>query len=79
MKKPVVDYRQFRFSKLKDPQFSHLLLLLGWVVYFLLYLLTENLIPVERCYPVHCWIDDVIPFCEVFVIPYVFWYLLSVL
>ena len=79
MKKPVVDYRQFRFSKLKDPQFSHLLLLLGWVVYFLLYLLTENLIPVEKCYPVHCWIDDVIPFCEVFVIPYVFWYLLIVI
>lgn len=79
MKKPVVDYRQFRFSKLKDPQFSHLLLLLGWVVYFLLYLLTENLIPVEKCYPVHCWIDEVIPFCEVFVIPYVFWYLLIVI
>lgn len=79
MKKPVVDYRQFRFSKLRDPQFSHLLLLLGWVVYFLLYLLTENLIPVEKCYPVHCWIDDVIPFCEVFVIPYVFWYLLIVI
>ena len=79
MKKPGVDYRQLRFSKLKDPQFSHLLLLLGWVVYFLLYLLTENLIPVEKCYPVHCWIDDVIPFCEVFVIPYVFWYLLIVI
>lgn len=78
MKKPVVDYRTFRLSKLKDPQFSHLLLLLGWVVYFALYFLTENLIPVERCTPVHMWLDDVIPFCEWFLIPYVFWYVLIV-
>lgn len=74
MKKPVVDYRQFRLSKLNDPRFSHLKYLFGWVVYFVLYFLTENLIPAEDCYPVHCWLDDVIPFCELFVIPYVFWY-----
>ena len=76
MKKPVVDYRTFRLSKINDPQFSHLKLLLGWVGYFALYILTENVIPRERCYVVHCWLDDVIPFCEAFVIPYVFWYLL---
>lgn len=78
MKKPVVDYRQFRLSRLKEPRFSHLKLLFGWVVYFVLYLLTENLIPAEHCHPVHCRLDDLIPFCEVFVIPYVFWYLLIV-
>lgn len=76
MKKPVVDYRQFRLSKINDPQFSHLKLLLGWVGYFLLYLLTENLIPREACYPIHCALDDRIPFFEGFVIPYVFWYLM---
>ena len=74
MKKPVVDYRAFRLSKLNTPQFSHLKLLLGWVGYFALYFLTENLIPVERCIPVHCALDDLIPFCEIFLIPYVFWY-----
>ena len=79
MKKPVVDYRSFRLSKVTQPQFRHLLLLLGWVGYFLLYMLTENLIPPEQCTPVHMWLDDVIPFCEVFVIPYVFWYLLIVI
>lgn len=78
MRKPVVDYRQFRFSKLNDPQFSHLKYLLGWVGYFALYFLTENLIPVENCYVVHSRLDDMIPFCEVFVIPYVGWYLLIV-
>lgn len=79
MKRPVVDYRQFRFSKLNDPEFSHLKYLLGWVGYFSLYFLTENLIPSERCYVVHSPLDDLIPFCEWFLIPYVFWYLLIVI
>jgi len=78
MKKPVVDYRTFRLSRINEPQFSHLKLLMGWVIYFALFFLTENLIPVEKCYPLHCWLDDVIPFNEYFVIPYVFWYVLIV-
>lgn len=78
MRKPVVDYRTFKLSKIREPQFRHLLFLLGWVGYFILYFLTENFIPYEKCYPVHCWLDDVVPFCEYFVIPYVGWYLLIV-
>ena len=79
MKKPMVDYRQFRFSKLNTPEFSHLKLLGGWVGYFLLYLLTENLIPPERCHIIHSALDDAIPFLEGFAIPYCFWYLLIVI
>lgn len=78
MKKPVVDYRTLRLSNITSPQYRHLLLLLGWVGYFILYFLTENLIPVENCYPVHSRLDDLIPFCEWFVIPYTGWYLLIV-
>ncbi len=78
MKKPVVDYREFRLCRLSDPRFSHLKLLGGWIVYFCLYFLTENLIPAEACTPVHCRLDDLIPFSEIFLIPYVFWYLLIV-
>lgn len=74
MRKPTVDYRGFRLSKIREPQYSHLLLLLGWVAYFILYVLTENLIPAEACHPVHCALDDRIPFCEYFVIAYCFWY-----
>ncbi len=79
MRKPVVDYRTFRLSKLNEPEFSHLKLLLGWVVYFILFFLTENLIPAEKCYPVHSRLDDLIPFQEIFLIPYVFWYVLIVI
>lgn len=79
MRTPVVDYRKLRLSNLTSPQYRHLLLLLGWVVYFCLYFLTENLIPAEDCYPVWCKLDDIVPFNEWFVIPYVGWYVLIVI
>ena len=78
MRKPVVDYRQLRLSNITSPRFRHLFWLLGWVGYFILYFLTENLIPAENCYPVWCPLDDMIPFNELFVIFYVGWYALIV-
>ena len=71
-----MDYRKFRFSKLNTPEFSHLKLLLGWLGYFAMYYLTENYIPEEICHLIHSRLDDLIPFCEIFVIPYVLWYVL---
>lgn len=79
MRKPVVNYRNLRLSNITSPQYRHLLLLLGWVVYFCLYFLTENLIPAEDCHPVWCKLDDIIPFNEWFVIFYVGWYVLIVI
>ncbi len=78
MKKPVIDYSGFRLSKLNNPQYSHLKLLFGWVVYLTFYFLTENIIPAESCHIIYCKLDSIIPFCEWFVIPYTFWYLLIV-
>lgn len=78
MRKPVVDYRKLRLYNRNTPEFSHLKLLWGWVGYLILFVLTENLIPAEACTPIHCWLDDVVPFCEWFIIPYVLWYLLIV-
>lgn len=79
MRTPVVDYRALRLHNLRTPQYKHLLLLLGWVVYFALYFITENLIPLENCHVIYSPLDDLIPFNEYFVIPYVFWYLLIVI
>lgn len=78
MRKPVVDYRKFRLSKLNEPEFQHLQYLFGWIGYFAFYFITENFIPYENCYPVYSKLDDIIPFCEYFIIPYVGWYLLIV-
>ena len=76
MKKPVVDYREFRFSRINEPRFSHVKLLAGWIFYFSMYFITENLIPASRCHPMHCRLDDLIPFNEYFLIFYVGWYFL---
>ena len=76
MKKTVVDYREFRLFRLNEPRFAHLRLLGGWIVYLLLYFITENLIPAERCHVIHCALDDVIPFNEGFFIFYCYWYVL---
>ncbi len=78
MRKSVVNYREFKLSKINEPQFSHLKLLLGWVGYFIMYFITEQFIPMENCFVMHSRLDDIIPFCELFVVPYVFWYFLIV-
>jgi membrane-associated phospholipid phosphatase len=78
MKKPLVDYREFRLSRLNEPRFSHLKLLGGWIGYFIFYFLTENLIPESRLHVVHWFLDDLIPFNEWFVLFYVSWYALIV-
>ena len=77
-RKPV-SYRELSFRTLREKRFSHLFLLLGWVGYFLLYALTENLIPAENCHVIHCALDDLIPFCEWFLLFYASWYVLIVL
>ncbi len=76
MKKQRFDYHGFSLKRLNEPRFSHVKLLAGWLVYFALYFLTENLIPLERCHVIHGFLDDVIPFSEVFVIFYVGWFFL---
>ena len=76
MKRQRVDYTGFSLSRLNEPRFSHIKLLGGWIIYFILYFLTENLIPRENCHPIHCWLDDVIPFNEFFLIFYCGWFLL---
>ena len=79
LKKPVVDYRQFRMSRINEPEFEHIKLLGGWIVYLALYFITENLIPLSDCHVIHCALDDMIPFNEFFAIFYCFWYVLLVL
>lgn len=73
MKKPEEDSRGFH-PKMIHSDRSHLKLLLFWPVYFLGFVMLERLIPAESCHIIHCLLDDSVPFCEWFLIPYVFWY-----
>ena len=76
MKRQMVDYHGFRLNRINEPQFRHIWLLGTWVIYFALYFLTENLIPAESCHVMHCFLDDIIPFNEYFLIFYTGWYVL---
>lgn len=78
MKRQPVDYSGFSLRRLNEPRFSHAKLLGGWLAYFALYFLTENLIPAEKCHVIHSRLDDLIPFCEYFVIFYTGWFALVV-
>ncbi len=78
MKKPVVDYRKLRLSNITSKEYRHLLLLIGWLIYFFMYFVTERAIPPEKCHVVHSVVDDIIPFNEYFVLFYVSWYVFMV-
>lgn len=70
----MVDYRKLRWSNINSEQYKHLKLLLYWPVYDLLFLFVERFYQVDFYYPMYCPLDDLIPFCEWFLIPYLFWF-----
>lgn len=74
-KSNLVDYRKFRFSKLNTPEFSHLKMLVFWPIFGLAFLTIETIWIRDSYFPIHCALDDRIPFCEYFLIPYLFWFL----
>ena len=66
------EYSQLRGSDLKKPEYRHIWLLLYWVIEIPLFFFVERL-PLER-HVVFCALDDLIPFCEVLIVPYVLWF-----
>ena len=71
---PVVDYRKLRLQNLGSDTYRHLLLLIFWPVFGILFAYVERYYPVEYYTPMHSVLDDYIPFCEWFVLPYLFWF-----
>lgn len=68
------DFRRFRFSKLNTDEFRHLKLLIFWPIFGLFFTFVERFDNVGHYYSMHCPLDDMIPFCEWFLIPYLFWF-----
>ena len=68
------DFRRFRFSKLNTDEFRHLKLLIFWPIFGLFFTFVERFYNVGHYYSMHCPLDDMIPFCEWFLIPYLLWF-----
>lgn len=73
----LIDYRRFRFSKLKG-EFRYVLLLLYWPFYGLAFLFAERIYKPPAYHEMYCFLDDYIPFNELFLIPYMFWFVFLV-
>ncbi len=65
-------YNDFSFKNITNKKYRHLFYILFWPVYLTLFIVTEKYItPIHDIYSP---LDDFIPFCEFFVIPYFLWY-----
>ena len=74
---PEVNIREFRLSRIREPQYRHFFWLLFWPIYYLRYFIVEAINPAgSACHVMHCALDDVIPLCEYFLIPYGLWMVL---
>lgn len=70
----VVDYRKLRLSNITTSRFNHLFMLAFWPVFGIVFAWIEKCYPVSQYINVASPLDQIIPFCEWFVIPYVFWF-----
>ena len=66
-------YQDLRLNNLCSEKFRHVLLLLYWPIYLFIYFAFEYLVPATY-HPVYSPLDDLVPFFEYFIIPYVIWY-----
>lgn len=74
MKLEIVDYRKLRPNNLNSEQFKHLWLLIFWPIFGVFFMGVERLGFNSGYVPVYSPLDDLIPFNELFVIPYLFWF-----
>ena len=69
-----MDYRDFRLSRINTDEFRHVKLLIFWPLFGAMFSFVERFYNVGSYHVMHCALDDAIPFCEWFLIPYLFWF-----
>ncbi len=70
----MIDYRKLRLNNISSPQFRHLFLLIYWPLFGIIFFLLERVLIMDYK-PMESFIDAYIPFCELFVFPYLLWFL----
>ena len=74
----MYDYRGLRPHNLLSPRYRHILLLLYWPLYGFMFGAVERLVSFDYYHPMYCPLDDLVPFNEFFLIPYLFWFIFMV-
>lgn len=69
------DYHTLRIGKRSMPELRHPEYLLYWPTFGLVFFLLERVWIRRSYFPISCTLDSLIPFCEYFLIPYLFWFL----
>lgn len=69
----MLSMNQHKAGNTKDA-LQKLGLLLFWPIYLILFVYLERFHETDGYYPMYCPVDDLIPFCEWFLIPYLFWF-----
>lgn len=67
-------YRDLRFDNINTPKYRHIFMLAYWPLFGFLFWFAERVLPVANYNVVYASVDSMIPFCELFVFPYVRWY-----
>ena len=65
--------KQFKLKDINTPEYRHFYLLTYWILYLIVFQGLERYNAAEYTI-LHCKLDDYIPFCEFFVVPYLFWF-----
>ncbi|SEG09039.1 hypothetical protein SAMN04487934_107178 [Eubacterium ruminantium] len=66
-------YEGFKLKNITSPKYRHLFLILFWPFYLINFFTIERIASTDY-HVIHCVLDDIIPFNEYFIIPYVIWY-----
>ena len=79
----MVDKQMFVWQDIKQGligrgRYAHLVMFWYWPVYFFMFFFVERLYRVPEYHIVSCHMDELIPFSEFFVIPYLFWFVFMV-
>lgn len=71
----MTDYRKIRFNNLCSEEFRHVWLLLFWPAFGIVFALLERGGVTANFHAVRCALDDMIPFCEYFLVFYLYWFI----
>jgi len=74
-KPPLYDYRHLRPNTLLTPQYRHLLLLIFWPVFSMIFAFLERRNIGGTFLVMYTPLDSHIPFQELFLLPYLYWFI----